>query len=184
MIADEVATGFGRTGTYFATNQTSMQPDIMVVGKGLTGGMMGLAATLATESLFNAFYSDDNEKAFMHGPTFMGNPLACRVALESIAVFEDENSLDKVKNIELILNEYLPQIKSNKIKDCRVKGAIGVLEVESPDSYKGLSEFVVSEGVWLRPFGNVVYLMPSYCISKTQLLEAISVIKRYFEEDH
>lgn len=179
-IYDEVATGFGRTGTLFAANQADTTPDIMVLGKGLTGGMIGHAATLATNKVFDSFWSDDPQKAFMHGPTFMGNPLACAVALESISIFESENYLKKIKNIESILNNELMGFNHPSIKEIRVKGAIGVIEVYNPEKLKEIQNQAIKQGLWVRPFGNIIYLMPPYIISEENLSKAIYILKNCF----
>ncbi|MGR3219731.1 MAG: adenosylmethionine--8-amino-7-oxononanoate transaminase, partial [Candidatus Anammoxibacter sp.] len=160
LIFDEIATGFGRTGKYFASNHANVCPDIMVLGKALTGGYMGHSATLSTTEIFEAFYGDDHEKAFMHGPTFMGNPLACAVALKSINIFERDDYLDKIKKIEEQLKNKLFQIRSSKIKDIRVLGAVGVIEVKDEKCVAGFQKFAVENGVWLRPFSRFLYTMP------------------------
>ncbi|MGR3317056.1 MAG: adenosylmethionine--8-amino-7-oxononanoate transaminase [Candidatus Anammoxibacter sp.] len=180
FIFDEVATGFGRTGKYFASDHASACPDIMVLGKALTGGYIGHSATLSTTKIFEAFYGDDHEKAFMHGPTFMGNPLACAVALESIKIFERDNYLDKIKTIEEILKNRLFQINSSKIKDIRVLGAIGVVEVKDANDIAGFQNFAVERGVWLRPFGRFLYTMPPYIIQKDELDQILDVMKKWF----
>ncbi len=180
LIFDEVATGFGRTGKLFAANHAAMCPDIMVLGKALTGGYLGLAATLATETVFHAFYDDDPGKAFMHGPTFMGNPLACAVALESINLFESENYLGKINRIESYLKIHLTAILSDQILDIRILGATGVIEVRSPACLEGLQAFAYSEGVWIRPFGTYAYIMPAYVITDGQLEKIVTVLRTWF----
>ncbi|MBL4701922.1 MAG: adenosylmethionine--8-amino-7-oxononanoate transaminase, partial [Phycisphaeraceae bacterium] len=154
LIFDEVATGFGRTGSLFAADQTGITPDIMILGKGLTAGYCGHSATLATDRVYDAFLGDDESRSFMHGPTFMGNPLACSIALASIELFEKENRLTRISQIENILKQRLLPIHSDKVKDTRVLGATGVIEVHSPDTLQGLQDFAASQGVWLRPFGS------------------------------
>ncbi len=183
VIFDEVATGFGRTGTLFATNHTQITPDIMVLGKALTGGMIGHAATLTTSEVFDAFYSDDELKAFMHGPTFMGNPLACSVALTSIELFEQENYLDKIQKIHDQLTQELNQIKSSKIKDIRTLGGLGVIEVHDPKVLNSIQQFAITKGIWLRPFGNVVYTTPPYIIQRHELSQITETLAQFFEEN-
>lgn len=180
FIFDEVATGFGRTGTLFAANQCDFTPDIMVLGKALTGGYIGHAATLSTTEIFKAFYSDDEHKAFMHGPTFMGNPLACSVANASIQLFQQESYLEKIKTIETHLKKELMAFKTPAIKECRVQGGVGVIEVQTPHSLHNLQEYAQKNGVWLRPFGNIVYTTPPYIISESELQKIIDVMKHYF----
>lgn len=169
FIADEVATGFGRTGTLFAMEKTGVSPDIMVLGKGLTAGYLGLAATLASHEIFDAFYSDEPSKAFMHGPTFMGNPLACAVALKSIELMDSQKVLSKVAKIEAHLTQSLSDIRSDNVKDIRILGAMACVEFYDGKCPKNAQEIARKKGVWLRPFGNVVYTMPPYCVSHSQL---------------
>jgi adenosylmethionine-8-amino-7-oxononanoate aminotransferase len=178
FIADEVATGFCRTGTLFAMNQTSVSPDIMVLGKGLTAGYIGLAATLASEKIFQAFYSDDASDAFMHGPTFMGNPLACAVALKSIELIESEETLKKVRHIETYLKKSLSTITSSAVKEVRVFGAMACLEFYDGKLPKNAQQVAKDHGVWLRPFGNVAYTMPPYCIADNQLESVCQVLHK------
>jgi adenosylmethionine-8-amino-7-oxononanoate aminotransferase len=172
MIFDEVATGFGRTGTLFAADQCAFTPDIMVLGKALTGGYMGHAATLATDRVFNAFYSPYDHKAFMHGPTFMGNPLACAVALKSIDVFLQEDYLSKIARIETQLRDSLFPCRSfSCVSDSRVKGGMGVIEMVDRAQLKGFQQFAKERGVWLRPFDRYLYTMPPYIINESDLLK-------------
>ncbi len=182
FIFDEVATGFGRTGKLFAANHTQITPDIMVLGKALTGGMIGHAATLATSQVFDAFYTDSDDDAFMHGPTFMGNPLACSVALKSIEIFEEENYLDKIALIHTQLTEELGQINSKKIKEIRTLGGLGVIEVHDPKTLESIQKFAVDHGVWLRPFGNVVYTTPPYIIKSQDLTKITQTLTQFFKE--
>jgi adenosylmethionine---8-amino-7-oxononanoate aminotransferase len=183
MIFDEVATGFGRTGTMFAADRVGICPDIMVLGKGLTGGYIGHAATLATTKIFESFYSDDKSKAFMHGPTFMGNPLACAAALKSIEIFRRDKYLEKIKKIEELLKRELFKIQSDKIEDIRVLGATGVIEVKDKDCLDGVQEFAISQGVWLRPFEKYLYTMPAYIIKEQELAKITQVMMDFFKEN-
>lgn len=180
LIFDEIATGFGRTGTYFASNHANVCADIMVLGKALTGGYLGHSATLTTSKIFNAFYDEDPKKAFMHGPTFMGNPLACSVALKSIEIFERDNYLDKINDIEYKLKEGLSKLKSSKINDVRVIGATGVIEINSEKDISGFQDFATENGVWLRPFSKYIYTMPPYIISEQNLDKILSVMQIWF----
>lgn len=179
LIFDEIATGFGRTGTLFACEQADVSPDIMVLSKGLTGGYLGLAATLASEEVFEGFYGGP-EKAFMHGPTFMGNPLACRAALASIQVFEEEDYLSRIQQLNQVLHEELDDFSAQGVKATRVLGVTGVIEVEQPETLKGLSDYALEQGVWLRPFGRYAYTMPSYVITEEELRCITQVMKAYF----
>jgi adenosylmethionine-8-amino-7-oxononanoate aminotransferase len=181
FIADEIATGFGRTGTMFACEQEGLMPDIMVLGKALTAGYMGLSATIATDKVYDSFLGETYEKAFMHGPTFMGNALACTAALTSLEIFERENYLHKIAYINKILKRELLGFKARGVKETRVFGACGVVETENESCCKGIQEFAVSHGVWLRPFLNVVYTMPPYIISEEELHRVCYVIKEFFK---
>ena len=179
LIFDEVATGFGRTGKMFAAEHAGISPDIMIIGKAMTAGYMGHAATLSNTRVFNGFLGNDYSKALMHGPTFMGNPLACTVALTSISVIEQENYLSRIERIEAIIREQFAGINSPAITEKRIVGAIGAIEVQHEDMMAGFKSFAMDKGVWLRPIGKVVYLMPAYIISEEELLKVISVIKEW-----
>ena len=179
FIADEIATGFGRTGSMFACEEAGITPDIICLGKALTGGMIGLAATLATEEVFEAFLSDRLETALMHGPTFMANPLACAAANASLDLFEREPRIAQIQAIETQLREELkPCHKLENVRDARVKGAIGVVQLSNPSGeyILALRQRFIEQGVWLRPFSDVVYIMPAFTISTrelTQLTDAV-----------
>lgn len=190
LIFDEIATGFGRTGELFATyatakytkNNEPVLPDIMCIGKALTGGYMTLSATICSAEIAHSI-SLNNPYAFMHGPTFMANPLAC--AASYAAINELEKDFHRVKEIEAILKEELGKKATiiagnskngktqtgsrNSIKDIRVKGAIGVLEMNAPVDLSEIQPFLVEEGIWLRPFGRLVYMMPPFVITDNQL---------------
>jgi adenosylmethionine-8-amino-7-oxononanoate aminotransferase len=180
FIADEIATGFGRTGTMFAIEQAELIPDIMVLGKGLTAGYLGLSATLATDKIYNSFLGETYEKAFMHGPTFMGNALACSAALASLKIFERENYLKKIVRINEVLKEELLGFEAKGVKETRVFGACGVIETTNKSVHKGIQEFAAVRNVWLRPFLNVVYTMPPYIISEDELRKVCGVMKKFF----
>ena len=180
LIFDEVATGFGRTGKLFAMSHTEIVPDIVVLGKALTGGYMGHAATITKTRVFESFYGNTYEEAFMHGPTFMGNALACSAALKSLEIFHRENYLGKINKIQEILKEELSSIDSNEIKSIRAFGVTGVIEVNDGEYLKGSRNLHIQKGVWLRPFGNYLYTMPAYIISEDDLKKVISVMKEWF----
>lgn len=172
FIADEVMTGFGRTGTMFACEEAAITPDILCLGKALTGGVMAGAATLASEMVFKAFLSEDAGKALMSGPTFMANPLMCAAANASLDVFETEPRLEQVHAIEEQLYEELRPCQGLPgVLDVRVKGAIGVVQLDGTDRAElhSLRQEFIAKGVWLRPFGDVVYLMPSFSITAEEL---------------
>jgi adenosylmethionine-8-amino-7-oxononanoate aminotransferase len=171
FIADEIATGFGRTGNMFACNEAGVSPDIMCLGKALTGGTITLGATMVQDEIFNAFLSDNPDFAFMHGPTFMANPLACAAANASLDLFEKEPRLKQVEAIEAQLTSELSQCRNlPNVVDVRVKGAIGVVQIDAAkvDVYALRKKFV-ERGVWIRPFSDIVYLMPSLSISPEDL---------------
>jgi adenosylmethionine-8-amino-7-oxononanoate aminotransferase len=170
LIFDEIFTGFGRTGTMFACEQVGVVPDIITIGKALTGGTLPLAATIATRKVFDAFWSDDPMHALMHGPTFMANALACAAANASLDLFEREPRLDQVRQISAALAEGLAPCRGRPgVRDVRVRGAIGVVEMERSSDLDELRARFVEEGVFVRPFGNVVYLTPSFTITPDEL---------------
>ena len=170
LICDEIFTGFGRTGSMFAFEQAGVQPDIVTLGKGLTGGTSPLAATVASRQVAAAFWSDDPGKALMHGPTFMANPLGCAAANASLDLFETEPRLEQVAAIARQLEAELEPCRGRPgVKDVRVKGAIGVVELEQAPDLKALKARFVEAGVWIRPFGRTVYLTPSFTISPDDL---------------
>ena len=181
VIFDEIATGFGRLGTRFAYEKIDEKPDILILGKGLTAGYMGMAATLATQKIFDEFLKEE-AYPFMHGPTFTGNALACRIALESMRIFESENCLNKVKNIEEIFLEELAPLKENEQVSLRINGGIAVVEQKNKAAWKNAQKIAISEGVWLRPFASFLYSMPPYCINEKEQLILCNTIKKIVKE--
>jgi adenosylmethionine-8-amino-7-oxononanoate aminotransferase len=170
-IVDECATGFYRTGKKFAFMHTKYHPDILTVGKALTGGVVGLSATLTSNKIFEKFLDNSLDKALMHGPTFMGNALACACANASLDLFENENYQEKVAKIEKYLQKNLKKFeKFEKVKEMRAIGAIGVIEIDTNwEEIKLLRQKFIEKGVFLRPFGNVIYIMPPLNISSKDL---------------
>ncbi len=170
LICDEIFTGFGRTGAMFASEAAGIIPDIMCLSKALTGGTMALAATVARDHVFEAFWSDEASHALMHGPTFMANPLACAAANASLDLFEEEPRLAQVETISRALAEGLEPCRSLPgVRDVRVLGAIGVVELARIADMKALKAQFVDAGVWVRPFGNIVYLTPAFTIPPDDL---------------
>ena len=181
FIFDEVATGFGRTGDLFVAGE-DLIPDIIVLGKAVTGGYIGHAVTVANDLIYDEFYSDSPEDAFMHGPTFMGNPLACAAGLKSIEIFEREDYLSKIKKIESILLK-LNDIEHPLIKEVRVIGGCGCVEVIDNKILNGFKDYCFSKGIFNRTFLDFAYIMPPYIISLDELDHVVETFKSWFEQE-
>ena len=175
LIFDEVATGFGRTGNRFVADL--VLPDILVLGKALTGGYIGHAVTVANHKVFNAFYSDDDRLALMHGPTFMGNPLACAVALKGIEIFEREDYMSKIHHIEQISRQEMEQFTDPRVQEVRIMGGCTCVEVRDPKYLEGFQQFAYERGVFCRPFLNYMYSMVPYVIKDDELIKIFDVMK-------
>lgn len=180
FIADECAVGFYRTGKKLACNHAKITPDILILGKALTGGFVTLAATLVKEEIFNAFLGDSLDMALMHGPTFMGNPLACSAANASLDIYESENYEKKIAKDEKYLKEKLEKFKKfKKVKDVRIIGLLAAIEIDlSWDKILEIRQEFIKEGVFLRPFANVIYLMPALNIERKYLEKIILTIEK------
>lgn len=186
FIADECAVGFYRTGTKLALDHAKISADILILGKALTGGMMTLAATLTSEEIFKSFLSNSLDNALMHGPTFMGNPLACAAANASLDIFEKENYQAKIKQNEKFIKEALKKCqKFKKVINVRVLGMIGVVEIDTNfDEIKKMRQEFIKQGVFLRPFANCIYLMPPLNIKEKELKKICDAIFTILEKNH
>ena len=179
LIFDEVATGFGRTGNRFVSDL--VLPDILVLGKALTGGYIGHAVTVANHKVFQAFYSDNDRHALMHGPTFMGNPLACAVALKGIEIFERDDYMGKIKKIEEISHREMYGFSDPRIKEIRIMGGCTCVEVYNSQVLEGFQQFAYERGVFSRPFLNYMYTMMPYIIQEKELVQIFDVMKLWFQ---
>jgi adenosylmethionine-8-amino-7-oxononanoate aminotransferase len=189
MIADEVFTGFGRTGRMFACEHASVRPDIVCLSKGLTAGYLPMGATAATEEVYRAFLSDDRSKTFFHGHSYTANPLGCAVALASLELFRTEPVLDRVRRLEVHLRERLCSLASHpNVGDIRVIGGVGIIELVQDRATKSAGGYLdrvgpelgakfVERGLLLRPLGNVLYFMPPYVITDQEVDWAIDQIE-------
>ena len=178
LVFDEVATGFGRTGNRFVADR--VLPDILVLGKALTGGYIGHAATVANKKVFDGFFDDNPEHALMHGPTFMGNALACSAALASIELFETQNYMEKIQKIEAITRREMEGFTDPRIKEVRMMGGCVCVEVYDSAVLKGYQEYAYKRGVFSRPFLNYLYAMVPYIIKEEELVQVLQCMKDWF----
>jgi adenosylmethionine---8-amino-7-oxononanoate aminotransferase len=183
LIFDEIFTGFGRTGSLFACSAAGITPDIITLSKALTGGTLPLAATVASSKVFEAFWSQDANRALMHGPTYMANALACAAANASLDLFEQEPRLRQAADIAIALEQGLAPCRGLAgVRDVRVKGAIGVVELDRIADIEALRARFVAEGVFIRPFGSTVYLTPAFTISPDELAALTSAVVKVVGE--
>lgn len=178
LIFDEVATGFGRTGNRFVADL--VQPDILVLGKALTGGYIGHAVTVANRKVYEGFYSDNPGHALMHGPTFMGNALACSAALASIELFETERYMDKIAGIEEITRREMAGFSDPRIGEVRMMGGCVCVEVKDAKTLEGYQQFARARGVFSRPFLKYLYAMVPYVIREEELVCVLDCMKAWF----
>ncbi|MEG2720760.1 MAG: adenosylmethionine--8-amino-7-oxononanoate transaminase [Oscillospiraceae bacterium] len=178
LIFDEVATGFGRTGNRFVADL--VLPDILILGKALTGGYIGHAVTVTNHKVYDGFYSDDDSKALMHGPTFMGNALACSTSLKSIEIFEREDYMSKIHKIEEITRREMKGFSDARIKEIRIMGGCVCIEVFDPKTIDGYQQFAYEKGVFSRPFLNYIYAMVPYVINENELVTVLQTMKDWF----
>ncbi len=191
-IADEVMTGFGRTGKNFAINYLENQPDIICLSKGITGGFMPLGVTACSHTIYDAFYSDEKEKTFFHGHSYTANPLACAAANASLHLLLNENCTKQINDIAASHSAFANSIRGHStVKNLRQHGTVIAFEINTPDntSYfnsvgKEAYRYFIQNGVLLRPLGNVIYIMPPYCITSDELDKVYSVIKQFLNLDH
>lgn len=184
LICDEIATGFGRTGKLFAVEHANIQPDILCIGKALTGGMMTLSATLTTDKVAIGI-SEGEARVLMHGPTFMGNPLACAVACASIDLLLAQDWQAQITLINNVLSQQLELCKElNEVVDVRTLGAIGVIELNSNVNVEKIQQYFKSQGVWIRPFGKLIYLMPPYISNEQDLTTLCDAIYNAIKGKH
>jgi adenosylmethionine---8-amino-7-oxononanoate aminotransferase len=174
LIADEIATGFGRTGTMFACQQADVVPDLICLGKALSGGLLSFAATVATDAVYDAFLADDPTCCLMHGPTYMANPLACAAANASLDLFQQEPRLQQARQMEDVMRQALePCRQFPGVVDVRCRGAVGVIQVAQLKQLDRLRQRFVEQGVWLRPFRDMIYLTPALNIAPEPLGELL-----------
>jgi adenosylmethionine-8-amino-7-oxononanoate aminotransferase len=186
LIADEVLTGFGRTGPLFACEHAGISPDIICLSKGITGGFLPLGATVATEAIFRAFSSSDRERMLFHGHSYTANPIACAAARASLALL-DEKSAERRSGIERAHRAGLDRIRSHpQVRNCRVIGTVAAFDIGDGADYLRpigleLAAFALERDILLRPLGNVVYLLPPYCVTTDELALAYDVIGQFLE---
>lgn len=178
LIFDEVATGFGRTGNRFVADL--VLPDILVLGKALTGGYIGHAVTVANQKVYDGFFDENPSHALMHGPTFMGNALACSVALKSIELFETQDYMAKIRRIEEISRRVMEGFSDERIQEIRIMGGCVCVEVKDAEVLKGYQQYAYEQGVFSRPFLKYLYAMVPYIITEDELVKVLQTMKDWF----
>ncbi len=189
-IADEVMTGFGRTGKFLATDYCTNKPDIICLSKGITGGFLPFAATTCTQNIYDAFLSTEKQKMFLHGHSYTANPLGCAAAIASLEVFETENTFEKIARIEKQHAAFAETLKNNKrVKEVRMRGTILAIEIQTDEASGYLNnirdrayQFFIERKIILRPLGNVIYILPPYCISNDDLKKVYEAISDFLLE--
>ena len=186
LIADEVLTGFGRTGPMFACERAEVRPDLLCMSKGLTGGVLPLGATAVTEAIYDAFLSEDRTKTFFHGHSYTANPIACAAALAALQLFDDESEDHRIR-IEVAHARHLEAMRGKRgVRAVRQIGTVAAVELDAPAGYlsdigRELAAYSLSQGVLLRPLGNVAYILPPYCITDDELTQVYDVLHRFLE---
>lgn len=180
-IADEVLTGFARTGTFFASDSIDIAPDIMTLSKGITGGFLPLGATLATKKIYDAFLSDDRSKTFFHGHSYTGNPISCAAAVASFSIFENEPVMERIAAINKVHNEFMPPLAERLNYNYRIQGVMAAMEPKNPEGYLSvkslqLQKACLEKGLLTRPLGDTIYFLPPYSTTKEDLTKAYSVL--------
>ena len=189
-IADEVMTGFGRTGKFLATDYCENKPDIVCLSKGITGGFLPFAATTCTQKIYDVFLSDEKYKLFFHGHSYTANPLGCVAAVASIDLFETENTFENISRIEFHHSKFAENLKGNaRVKEIRMRGTIVAIELKTDESSGYLNnirdkayQFFIQQKIILRPLGNVIYILPPYCISDADLKKVYTAICDFLKE--
>ena len=182
-IADEVLTGFGRTGTFFASERVSVSPDMMTLSKGLTGGFLPMGITLTSQHIFDTFLTDDRSKTFFHGHSYTGNPLACAAGVASLEIFEEEPVMERIASIERVHRERLPELAKRNNYKYRILGTMAAMEPEVSVGYLSpkmlsLPPRALEEGLFIRPHGDIIYLLPPYSSTEDDLHRAYDIIER------
>jgi adenosylmethionine-8-amino-7-oxononanoate aminotransferase len=189
-IADEVMTGFGRTGEFFASNYLSNKPDIICLSKGLTGGYMPLGVTSCAQFIYDSCVSDDKTKTFFHGHSYTANPTACSAGLASLDLMEKDETWAQIRLISQLNHEFVVKHQSHKtLKDIRSKGTILALEINTEEhthylnnASESMASYFLKNDIIVRPLGNILYLIPPYCITETELKQVFGVMERFLDQ--